>query len=66
MFSIVNEIKDSSQSSMVRVVACSIGSAGCIYLLVAITGYITFGNDIVGNIVSMCRYLQSKGRQVLS
>ncbi|OAA47122.1 Amino acid transporter, transmembrane [Metarhizium rileyi] len=53
MFSIVNEIKDNSPSSMVRVVVSSIGSAASIYLVVAITGYITFGNDIVGNIVLM-------------
>ena len=56
MFSIVNEIKDNSPSSMVRVVASSIGSAGCIYILVSITGYLTFGNDIAGNIVLMCKF----------
>lgn len=55
MFSIVNEIKDNSPSSMVRVIVLSIGSAASIYLVVAITGYITFGNDIVGNIVLMCK-----------
>ncbi|RCI12549.1 hypothetical protein L249_0839 [Ophiocordyceps polyrhachis-furcata BCC 54312] len=53
MFSIINEIKDNSPASMVEVVASSIGSAACVYVLVAITGYITFGNSIVGNIVSM-------------
>lgn len=53
MFSIINEIKNNSPASMVRVVTSSIGSAACIYLVVAITGYITFGNAIVGNIVSM-------------
>lgn len=53
MFSIINEIKDNSPASMVEVVASSIGSAACIYVLVAITGYITFGNFIVGNIISM-------------
>lgn len=40
---------------MVKVVASSIGSAASIYVLVAVTGYITFGNSIVGNIVSMCK-----------
>ncbi|KAK3186149.1 hypothetical protein K4F52_005139 [Lecanicillium sp. MT-2017a] len=53
MFSIVNEIKDNSPGNMVSVVGSSIGSAGVIYLLVAITGYITFGNSVVGNIVMM-------------
>ncbi|KAG5916119.1 hypothetical protein E4U61_003959 [Claviceps capensis] len=53
MFSIVNEIKDNSPPAMVRVVSASIGSAAGIYILVAITGYITFGNNIVGNIILM-------------
>jgi len=57
MFSIINEINDNSPSSMVKVVASSIGSAASIYVLVAVTGYITFGNSIVGNIVSMCKNL---------
>lgn len=53
MFSVINEIKDSSPGSMVGVISSSIGSAASIYLLVAITGYFTFGNDVLGNIVSM-------------
>ncbi|PHH65779.1 hypothetical protein CDD81_1506 [Ophiocordyceps australis] len=53
MFSVINEIKDGSPAAMVGVVGASIGSAACIYVVVAITGYITFGNAIVGNIVSM-------------
>jgi amino acid permease len=36
------------------VISSSIGSAAGIYLLVSITGYLTFGDDIKGNIVSMC------------
>jgi len=53
MFSIMNEIKDNSPSSIVQVIGSSIGLAGCIYIVVSITGYITFGNAIVANIVSM-------------
>jgi amino acid permease len=53
MFSIINEIEDDSPSSLVRVIGSSIGSAATIYVVVAVTGYITFGNDVVGNIVSM-------------
>lgn len=55
MFSILNEIKDNSPGSIVAVIASSIGSAASIYVLVAITGYFTFGNDVKGNIVSMCK-----------
>lgn len=53
MFSVINEIKDNSPGSLVGVISSSIGSAASIYLLVAITGYFTFGNDVLGNIVSM-------------
>ncbi|KAH8662376.1 transmembrane amino acid transporter protein-domain-containing protein [Xylariales sp. PMI_506] len=53
MFSIVNEIKDNSPKSIMGVITSSIGSAASIYVLVAITGYLTFGDDIKGNIVSM-------------
>lgn len=56
MFSIVNEIKDNSPGSLVGVIGSSIGSAASVYVLVAITGYLTFGNEIQGNIVGMCRY----------
>lgn len=54
MFSILNEIKDNSPGSIVGVISISIGSAASIYVLVAITGYLTFGNSVNGNIISMC------------
>ncbi|KAJ9155412.1 Amino acid transporter [Pleurostoma richardsiae] len=53
MFSILNEIADNSPASIVGVISTSIGSAASIYILVAITGYLTFGSNVVGNIVSM-------------
>ncbi len=56
MFSILNEIKDNSPASIVAVIGGSIGSAASVYILVAITGYLTFGNDVKGNIVGMCKY----------
>jgi amino acid permease len=56
MFSILNELKDNSPSSIIGVVGTSIGSAASIYIVVAITGYLTFGNAVVGNIVSMCTF----------
>ncbi|KAF6821112.1 transmembrane amino acid transporter [Colletotrichum plurivorum] len=53
MFAILNEIKDNSPGSVMGVVGSSIGSAASIYILVAITGYLTFGNAVTGNIVQM-------------
>jgi amino acid permease len=36
------------------VIGASIGSAASIYVLVAITGYLSFGDSVAGNIVGMC------------
>lgn len=52
MFSILNEIKDASPARTTAVVTASIGSAASIYILVAITGYLSFGDTIIGNIIA--------------
>lgn len=52
MFSILNEIKDNSHFRTTSVVVASNGSAAAVYLLVAFTGYISFGNIVGGNIVA--------------
>jgi amino acid permease len=52
MFSIVNEISDNSHASTLSVVFGSIGSACAMYILVGITGYISFGDNIIGNIIA--------------
>lgn len=57
MFSILNEIQDNSHFQTTSVVFASIGGAASIYILVAITGYLSFGNSIGDNIVGM--YLPS-------
>ena len=54
MFSILNEIGNSSHFRTTGVVVASIGFAAMIYILVAITGYLSFGNAVAGNIVGMC------------
>lgn len=56
MFAILNEIKDNSPGSVIGVVGTSIGTAASIYIVVAITGYLTFGNAVKGNIVMMCKW----------
>lgn len=53
MFSIVNEISDNSHGSTLSVIFGSIGSAAFIYLLVAITGYLSYGDNVAGNIIAM-------------
>ena len=54
MFSILNEISNNSHFTTTSVVVTSVGVSYMIYVLVAVTGYITFGNDIAGNIIAMC------------
>lgn len=53
IFSIVNEIQDVSQKNINGVVATAIGGSWIIYLLVAVTGYLSYGDAVNGNIVSM-------------
>ena len=53
MFSILNEIGNNSHFRTTGVVIASIGTTATIYLLVAIIGYLSFGSNVQGNIVSM-------------
>jgi amino acid permease len=57
MFSILNEASDPSHSASLSVIFGSIGSAASIYVLVAVTGYLSFGDHIGGNIIA--QYLPS-------
>jgi amino acid permease len=52
MFSVLNEVSNSSHFRTTSVIFASNGTAAAIYILVAITGYLSFGNDVGGNIVS--------------
>lgn len=51
MFSILNEIRDNSSFKTTSVVVASNGLSASIYFLVAVTGYLSFGNNTMGNIV---------------
>ncbi|KAF2279610.1 vacuolar amino acid transporter-like protein 6 [Westerdykella ornata] len=53
MFSILNEILDNSHFRTTSVIFASIGSACALYILTGITGYLSYGDNIKGNIVSM-------------
>ena len=55
MFSILNEIADNRPSRTTAVVTASIGTAAGIYILVALTGYLSYGDNILGNIVAQYR-----------
>ncbi|KAF1849187.1 uncharacterized protein K460DRAFT_394074 [Cucurbitaria berberidis CBS 394.84] len=53
MFSILNEIADNSHFRTTTVIFGSIGGACVLYILTGITGYLSYGDNIRGNIVSM-------------
>lgn len=53
MFSILNEISDNSHFRTTTVIFASIGGACSLYILTGITGYLSYGDNIRGNIVSM-------------
>ncbi|EON64547.1 hypothetical protein W97_03780 [Coniosporium apollinis CBS 100218] len=53
MFSILNEINNNSHFRTALVVVFSVGISGLLYILVAITGYLSYGDNIGGNIVNM-------------
>ncbi|KAK3051576.1 hypothetical protein LTR09_007231 [Extremus antarcticus] len=55
MFSILNEIRDNSPFRTTAVVFASNGVSSSIYVLVAITGYLSFGDAVLGNIVGQYR-----------
>lgn len=51
IFTIANEIKE--EKEMNAVIVTSIGTAVGLYLLVAFTGYMSYGSNVSGNIISM-------------
>lgn len=53
MFSILNEMKNPAPAETTSVVTASIGTAFAIYAVVAVTGYISFGDNVADNIVGM-------------
>lgn len=53
MFSILNEIANNSHFRTTTVILASIGGACALYILTGITGYLSYGDNIKGNIVSM-------------
>ncbi|KAJ8654918.1 hypothetical protein O0I10_009312 [Lichtheimia ornata] len=51
IFSVYNELKDNSQRQINSVIRYSIGTACTIYEAIGILGYLTFGKDVLGNII---------------
>ncbi|ODQ83242.1 hypothetical protein BABINDRAFT_57640 [Babjeviella inositovora NRRL Y-12698] len=51
MFSLVNELEDKSSRNMNRVISYAIGIAMTLYVIVGVSGYLTFGDLVGGNII---------------
>jgi len=56
----MNEMRDQAPKKTLSVILTSIGTAALIYLSVAITGYLSFGDNITSNIVGMCTFEHSE------
>ncbi|CAO3650813.1 unnamed protein product [Cunninghamella blakesleeana] len=52
IFSVYNELRDNSQYAVNKTISISIGSSCFIYEVIAILGYLSFGKDVSGNIIS--------------
>ncbi|KAI9493525.1 transmembrane amino acid transporter protein-domain-containing protein [Zychaea mexicana] len=51
IFSVYNELKDNSQFQVTKVISSSIGSAAGVYQAIGIMGYLTFGKDVLSNVI---------------
>lgn len=51
MFSIINEAADNSLASMSRLINFAILAASVLFILVGLTGYLTFGDSVQGNVI---------------
>ncbi|KAI8080009.1 transmembrane amino acid transporter protein-domain-containing protein [Halteromyces radiatus] len=52
IFSVYNELADHSQKAVNQTIGVSIGASTFIYELIAILGYLSFGKDVSGNVIS--------------
>lgn len=53
MFSIVNEAKDKSLTSLTRLVNSAVGLAASFFIVVGLAGYLTFGDAVTGNVIML-------------
>ncbi|KAI9209651.1 vacuolar amino acid transporter 5 [Polychytrium aggregatum] len=53
IFAVYNEIRDNTIGRMSKVIVASIGTSFTVYELIGVIGYITFGNNVSDNVISM-------------
>ncbi|OWB80680.1 hypothetical protein B5S32_g4973 [[Candida] boidinii] len=62
MFSIVNELKINTPKMINNIIEFAIGMACFLYILVGVSGYLTFGDLVQGNVIAM--YPDSTGTTI--
>lgn len=56
MFSIINELAGPSERKFVKVISISTVTSGVFYVIVGLTGYLSYGDNVGGNIIMMCKF----------
>ncbi|SCU88625.1 LADA_0E11210g1_1 [Lachancea dasiensis] len=51
IFSIVNELRDNSMKNINKVIITTMSTSSVLFLIVGLCGYLTFGSNVVGNIM---------------
>lgn len=51
MFSLVNELEDKGGKTINKVIGASIGTAMVLYVVVGVTGYLSFGDNVQPNVI---------------
>jgi amino acid permease len=57
MFSVINELAAPSTQKFVKIISISSVSSGIFYVIVGLAGYLSYGDNVGGNIIMMCKYL---------
>lgn len=53
MFSIINESKDKSDKNILQIIGSLMGLSTALFLVVGLAGYLTFGDNVSGNVILM-------------
>ncbi|ANB11731.1 Avt6p [Sugiyamaella lignohabitans] len=61
MFSVLNELTEATEDKFRTIITSSIGSSAGFYVIVGLCGYLSFGDNVGGNIIGMCKYFLGGG-----
>lgn len=55
MFSVINELASPSTQKFAKIISISSFSSGTFYIIVGLAGYLSYGDNVGGNIIMMCK-----------